>query len=869
MADTNTRLTFEVVGNTAAAQSAVSGLASSVSSQFGSMQSVVNSAISSMTTNLTNFAGKTPAVSQAVSGVTSELSKMEGASVAAGGELAALAGPIGIAVAAALALAGVAVSLGTELFHLTQQAAEFQGKMLDLSQQTGISVETLSTLEVVAKTTGSSIEAITASLGIFQKNLEAAEDPTTKQSALIKRLGIDTTDTETAFRSALASLAKMPEGYHQTAAALELFGRGGKALLAILKETHGDLDGTTERLRSLGILITTDVAKSADNFNDTLEVLKFQVRAVSAIVGNEAMPIILKAIEELSRLLKENQGVIANWVHDIEDMARGAFSVAEALKAISEWTGALGVLEVPAVLTVLKELSGGALGGLADVLRLIGRNPDIGPVTSPDLNLATPITPERPGTVVVKKAGSKKTPQDAAYKADLEASAEAAKKEAETQRHLTEQLKLAHEESLLDLEDYYKKKQALIEKHFNDEINAINREQSAVDAARARGVAKKVDLDKRDADLTQRTNEAKNKLSEESRRLSFEREQARDKQALALEDQLLAIRDAQREGELQRIEAALDAQQITEEEAIVRRLALETQAYNDRKAIIDLELGLETTSAEKKTQLDNEKIASEQRYTNAVEKATAQRIAAHKKELQRQELGIGATGLGGLGQGVSGGVDISKGPFAAFSKELSDIGALSKNTSAIIGETLAGAFGSLAQGVGQAVQAFVLFGTVEGGFRKFAAEMIASIAATAAVQAVYELAQGLAWLALNFFFPNPEYAKAASTAFVSAAVFGSIAGVATIAGRGIAGNSFNQQSAAGGGAGGFGGGNGGTNSSTTRNSPTVINAERSRAPIYEIHLHGDAKALDVRVVKIVEKNVRGNGSIRRLIKNEN
>jgi hypothetical protein len=58
----------------------------------------------------------------------------------------------------------------------------------------------------------------------------------------------------------------------------------------------------------------------------------------------------------------------------------------------------------------------------------------------------------------------------------------------------------------------------------------------------------------------------------------------------------------------------------------------------------------------------------------------------------------------------------------------------------------------VANAVGDAVHAFVLFGNVGTSLRKFTAELIANIAQMAAVQAVYEAAQGLAWLALNFFF---------------------------------------------------------------------------------------------------------------------
>ena len=59
---------------------------------------------------------------------------------------------------------------------------------------------------------------------------------------------------------------------------------------------------------------------------------------------------------------------------------------------------------------------------------------------------------------------------------------------------------------------------------------------------------------------------------------------------------------------------------------------------------------------------------------------------------------------------------------------------------------------------------------------KFAAELIASMAQMAAVQAVYENRTGSRMEGLFWFTGNPQYQKAAAGAFLSAGVFGTIAG---------------------------------------------------------------------------------------------
>ncbi len=232
-----------------------------------------------------------------------ELSAVATASTSAGASLAAMAGPAAIAVVAIAANVAIVVSLTKALFDLAKASADYQGKLFDLSQQTGVSVETLSALEVVARTTGGSIESLTQSLGIFQKNLEAAsEDADSKAGKAFKKLGVDATDTEQALRQTIAALARMPEGFKQTAAAIEVFGRGGKAFLAIAKESKGDLDAVLDRLKKLG-LVTTEQARQADEFNDQLTLLEIQLRGV----GTEAVPVFLDALKDLSTTLEQNR----------------------------------------------------------------------------------------------------------------------------------------------------------------------------------------------------------------------------------------------------------------------------------------------------------------------------------------------------------------------------------------------------------------------------------------------------------------------------------------------------------------------------------------------------------------------------------
>lgn len=109
------------------------------------------------------------------------------------------------------------------------------------------------------------------------------------------------------------------------------------------------------------------------------------------------------------------------------------------------------------------------------------------------------------------------------------------------------------------------------------------------------------------------------------------------------------------------------------------------------------------------------------------------------------------------------------------------------------------ALGSLAQGIGNLVQQWVLMGsTGPNAMKKLVAGILGGVAAQAAVLAVMELAYGVAALTP---WGAAIYGPAAAH-FKAAALFGSVAALAAAAGRGVAGNAFQNQTSGGGASGG-------------------------------------------------------------------
>lgn len=721
-------------------------------------------------------------------------------------------GGLGIAGVATGALVVAAGALAIGLYKLTVAAAEFQGKMFDLSQQTGVGVETLSTLDVIAQQTGGNIDAIAQSLGVFQSHLEAALDPTSKEAALLQRLGVDATDTEGALRQTLTALSKMTVGFEQTTAARDLFGgRGAKAFLAILKETGGDIDGTTERLRKMGILISTEAAQAADKFNDQLIEVGLQIRGLTAIIGNEAMPAISKAAAEVSRFLTDNRGVFVGWSSDVADAARGAVIFAQALYQINNAVSGLKVLP-PGYIEMLakfsQEFSG--LPGIFRELQKLGAGEGIPAISIPEL--AVPLrASDSQGTTIRGKKDKGKAQRDTALQNALR---DAALTERETQQiiaaNVTEN-KRALDEQVRDIEEFTKRAIALSLQRKNAIIDQANSEFLALDIALRKKSITQAEFDQKWREQNLEIEAARQKHSEEVWNLEHDRDRKKSEAELAARQRSDQIAEEADQRTIARIKSRID-QELIAEAAGERQIAeVLAGGFARRKEALEKEDAAYATSLERHQAIADDLIKLDGERAKSAEDAAQRIVDAINRERAAQFADQFERGHPDAGS------------------EWADPGAIGKilekqlgpppeafNGWAMLKSTALDAVGAMAGAVGQLTQAWVLYGNAgPNAMKKMVASVLAGVSAQAAVNAVMELAYGIAALTpwgAAVYGPAPFH-------FKSAALFGSIALVSGLAGRAVAGDAFNQ-STGGGGGGGTGGGR------TTPVKPPGIEVDR-------------------------------------------
>ena len=187
-------------------------------------------------------------------------------------------------------LAAVAVTGG--VVAMAKSAIDLADNMRDLSQRTGVGVETLGQFKVAAELSGSSLEGVAKGLTFLNKNMVAAATGTEAAAAAFKTIGVNTTEADGTLRKAdkvfldvADRFAQLRDGPEKAALAIKIFGKSGAELIPILNL------GSKE-IQRFGLGIGPDFANKADAFNDQLGLMKAQTTVLTVQIGSALLPVL-------------------------------------------------------------------------------------------------------------------------------------------------------------------------------------------------------------------------------------------------------------------------------------------------------------------------------------------------------------------------------------------------------------------------------------------------------------------------------------------------------------------------------------------------------------------------------------------------
>jgi len=205
----------------------------------------------------------------------------------------------------ALTFAG-AIAGATALAKRTLEAGDHFAK---LSQETGISVEILSTYSHGAAMAGIETDDFARGLAKFPKAINEAAHGSEMAKMPFHELGINIRNQAGALRplddllgDVADSFARMPDGVHKSALAQELFWRNGEKLIPFLNKGRDGLEEFRKEAERLGLVFSTEAALAAEQFNDNLKRLRGTIDGFVKEELTALLPLLNRVAERCSRL---------------------------------------------------------------------------------------------------------------------------------------------------------------------------------------------------------------------------------------------------------------------------------------------------------------------------------------------------------------------------------------------------------------------------------------------------------------------------------------------------------------------------------------------------------------------------------------
>lgn len=246
----------------------------------------------------------------------------------------------------ALGAIGVGLSVGA-LVSWVKGAIDAADATSKLSMQTGIAAEDIAGLQLAFKLGGAGSDAMGSSLAKLSKQIADG-------NSAFDSLGVKTRNADGSLRSTkdvLGDVADqfkvMPNGVAKTASAMEMFGKSGAVLIPMLNGGREGLEAMDEAARKLGLSIGGETAQSAEQLNDTMDLLGHVGNGFATTVAGKMLP----ALNSLAGSLFES-ATQSGYLQRVMDL------LGDGMAFVAKIVGTGGMFMIETISTVIKSVGG-------------------------------------------------------------------------------------------------------------------------------------------------------------------------------------------------------------------------------------------------------------------------------------------------------------------------------------------------------------------------------------------------------------------------------------------------------------------------------------------------------------------------------
>ncbi|RYC10076.1 phage tail tape measure protein [Ciceribacter ferrooxidans] len=274
----------------------------------------------------------------------------------AAGAAAAAAGALGIAVKGAI----------NEADDMSKAAAKL-----------GIPIEELSQLRYAADLSGVSMDGLSTGVKKLSTMLADAKNGSKSAIDVLKQIGVTATDSSGNLKSSSVVMgeiadrfAAMPEGVEKSALAVKLFGKSGLDLIPMLNGGSAALREMMAEADALGLTLTAETGKAAEQFNDNLSRISYAGKGVVTQLTATLAPALAVISDGFVVAARATVGLLQYLpqIAEYAAVAGGALAVAfgpALLSAVGSATVAIGTGLVGAIRAVTVAVASNPLGAIA------------------------------------------------------------------------------------------------------------------------------------------------------------------------------------------------------------------------------------------------------------------------------------------------------------------------------------------------------------------------------------------------------------------------------------------------------------------------------------------------------------------------
>lgn len=241
---------------------------------------------------------------------------------------------------------------------LAKEAIQWDVAVKKLSGITGATAKETSELLAVANYMGVAMEDSAGAFAKFSKNVGAAKEKMEVARAegklgtdIFSKLGYTLEDiqgknTVEVFKMIQERLRGMKDGAEKTRVEMELFGRTGYQMHAMLNMSAEQMDKVAERAKAMGLIIDDDAASKSAKLNRELKDLENTGKRLAISIGHELVPVFNDYAKGVLDVAREFESMTAEQKEAIGGIVKFGAEAGAVIIVMRSLTSALGFMRL-------------------------------------------------------------------------------------------------------------------------------------------------------------------------------------------------------------------------------------------------------------------------------------------------------------------------------------------------------------------------------------------------------------------------------------------------------------------------------------------------------------------------------------------